>query len=287
MKCIEIFVYVCPIIIEKRLSIHQIIIICILAFISVPLGTFTVIKTINKLSRPPANTLVRAGDIELVDYIAPTRPQQVYNLMENQFPTNYYERVPTFYSGTPPSYKTVDQGYINSCLENENIIISDFIFIIFMFMFFLKIFLKMNSLYSMCILFLFSLFEIDFRDSFEWKFDSYGVKPKISYFKLQTLTKNVINLLESLKDDENYSMSLSYISSYKEWQDNKDKVRPLFIDNPIIINKESDPIIITQFIMEKLNEKAYFVTNWLFKDSSINSMDPVILAVTVAIKVKI
>ena len=93
--------------------------------------------------------------------------------------------------------------------------------------------------------------------------------------------------MESLKDDENYSMSLSYISSYKEWQDNKDKVRPLFIDNPIIINKESDPIIITQFIMEKLNEKAYFVTNWLFKDTSINSMDPVILAVTVAIKVKI
>jgi|HubBroStandDraft_1064217.scaffolds.fasta_scaffold06090_2 hypothetical protein len=143
-----------------------------------------------------------------------------------------------------------------------------------------------NSLYNISILIPFSLFEIDFRDSFEWKFDSYGLKPKISYLKLQTLTKNVINLLDSLKDDENYSMSLSYISSYKEWQDNKDKVHPLFIDNPIIINKESDPIIISQFIMEKLNEKAYFVTNWLFKDSSINSMDPVILAVTVAIKVK-
>jgi len=39
--------------------------------------------------------------------------------------------------------------------------------------------------------------------------------------------------------------------------------------------------------MKRLNEKGLFITNWLFNDSSINSMDPVILTVTVAIKVKI
>lgn len=40
----------------------QIIIICILAFIAVPLGTFITIKTINKLSRPPVNALNRTAD---------------------------------------------------------------------------------------------------------------------------------------------------------------------------------------------------------------------------------
>jgi DNA polymerase type B, organellar and viral len=146
---------------------------------------------------------------------------------------------------------------------------------------------KTNSLYTMSISIPFSLFEIDFRDSFEWKFNSYRVKPVISYFKIQTLAKDIIELLNSLKDDENYSMSLSFISSYNEWQENKVKIDPLFIDDAIIINKESDPILITQFIMKRLDDKGLFITDWLLKDSSINSMDPVILTVIVAIKVKI
>lgn len=145
----------------------------------------------------------------------------------------------------------------------------------------------MNSLYTMSILIPFSLLEIDFRDSFEWKFNSYRVKPVISYFKIQTLAKDIIELLNSLKDDENYSMSLSFISSYNEWEENKDKIHPLFIDDAIIINKESDPFLISQFIMKRLDDKGLFITDWLFKDSSINSMDPVILTVIVAIKVKI
>ena len=144
----------------------------------------------------------------------------------------------------------------------------------------------MNSLYTMSILIPFSFFEIDFRDSFDWKLNSYRVKPMISYIKLQTLTKDIIKLFDSLKDDENYSMCLSYIPSYKDWKDNKDKVPPLIIDNPIIINKESDPVLITQFIMENLDKKGYFIIDWLFKDYSLNSIDPVILTVTVAIKVK-
>ena len=93
--------------------------------------------------------------------------------------------------------------------------------------------------------------------------------------------------MNSLKDDENYSMSFSFISSYNEWQENKVKIHPLFIDDAIIINKESDPILITQFIMKRLDDKGLFITDWLFKVSSINSMDPVILTVIVPIKVKI
>jgi hypothetical protein len=142
-----------------------------------------------------------------------------------------------------------------------------------------------KSVYSASILIPFSFFEIDFRDSFEWKFDSYRDKHKISYLKLQTLTHDIISLLNSLNEDKNYSMSLSFISSYNEWKDNKENVHPLYIDNAIIINKESDPIIITQFIMNRVNDKGLFITNWLFKDDLINRLDPVILTVTVAIKI--
>ena len=62
---------------------------------------------------------------------------------------------------------------------------------------------------------------------------------------------------------------------------------PLFIDDAIIINKESDSLLISQFIMENLDKKGYFISDWLFKDYSINTMDPIILLVTVPIKVNI
>lgn len=108
---------------------------CVLAFIAVPLGTFVTIKTINKLSRPPVNTLVRSGDIELADYIEPTQPFNTFypnqfDLVRNQFsvlervsypPTYYSGSNPPFYrSGTLPYYQSVDGININCCLE-ENI----------------------------------------------------------------------------------------------------------------------------------------------------------------------
>jgi len=144
-----------------------------------------------------------------------------------------------------------------------------------------------NSSNSLSCLTPFCLFEINFRDSFEWKFNSYRDKPKISYMKLQTLTEDIIKLLDSLNDDKNYSMSLSFISSYNNWKENKEKVYPLFINDAIIVNKESDPVLITEFIIRSLNDKGLLKTNWLFKDHLINSMDPQILTVTVAIKIEI
>lgn len=50
-------------------------------------GVFVAIKKIKQYTRPPVNTLVRSGDIELVDYIEPTHPPQVYtnlDLLESQ-----------------------------------------------------------------------------------------------------------------------------------------------------------------------------------------------------------
>nr|YP_009487204.1 hypothetical protein [Russula abietina]AWB36106.1 hypothetical protein [Russula abietina] len=208
---------------------------------------------------------------------------------------------------TPPGYSQITDNLINCPLENT--INLDFVWLILFLtsiLIFTLLFIKYGKLklvlilklilifvihleseYSISFLIPFSFFEIDFRDSFEWKFDSYRDKPKISYLMIQTLTKDIKSLLNSLNDEKNYSMGLSFISSYKEWENNKEKIYPLFLDNAIIINKESDPILLTQFIMNTLNYKGLFTTNWLFKHNSINSMDPVILTVVVAIKIEL
>ncbi len=278
---------------------HQVIALCVIGFIAVPVGCFTIVKCINKLIRLPENTLHRRNDIELTDYIEPTQ-SYIPDLLNPQYPT--FERIttlaPTYQTGVvPPSYRTgillpyQSVEYINSPLElntwNFSLLLTILSIIITGFIFFK--YLNTKSLYNMSILIPFSLFEIDFRDSFEWELKSHqlNTKPTISYLKIESLTEDIIKLLNSLNDDENYSMSFSYISSYKEWVDNKKKTIPLFIDDPIIINKESDPIIITQFIMNRLNDKGYFVTNWLFKDDLINSLDPLILIVSIPIIIKI
>jgi hypothetical protein len=236
---------------------------------------------------------------------------------------NWRRTLPSYYSGgNPPPYQSVDRLYIHSSLENSfnlEIILLVFIFLCFLILwrmrnhrwfnyfmermiqfinismvirivliiFIINLLIFNNSFYSISIMIPFSFFNIDFRDSFEWKFKFYKDKPKISYLKLQTLTKDIENLLLSLIDDVNYSMSLSFISSYKEWEENKEEINPLFINDAIIVNKESDPVLITQFIMQSLNNKSLFITNWLFDDNKINKIDPIILTVTVAINVEI
>jgi hypothetical protein len=63
-----------------------IIIITVSLFITSTVGVYTAIRYINLNTRPPVNTLISSGDIELVDYIEPSsnnsldlvQPQQVY-----------------------------------------------------------------------------------------------------------------------------------------------------------------------------------------------------------------
>lgn len=368
---------------------HQIIAFCVIAFLAVPLGTFTAIKCIKKLTRPPVNTLIRShGDIEL-NFIEPSQPGHAYLPIDTLNPNymsyetyNWGERVssywsnrlpsyfsgqhaPSYYSGgNPPSFNSVDRGFINCSLEDN--INLDYILWLFLFYVFLLLIRKLiisnkiniekiitllllsglsiiylqfgllplaqiiiwinvfflsnfllginpdniifkvirataiivtiiiinslifnNSLYNISILIPFSLFEIDFRDSFDWKMSSYKVKPIISYLPIQTLTEDIIKLQHSLNIDENYSMSLSFISSYTKWQDNKEEITPFFIEDAIIVNKKSDPILITEFILKRLDDKKLFITNWLFNESLINSSDAVILIVSIPIIVNI
>jgi hypothetical protein len=89
------------------MSHQDIIIILITATFASTVGIYATIRYINLHTRPPVNTLVRSGDIELVDYIEPTYPNQVLHypdLFAPQFPI--YDRV--------PSYHTIDRININS-----------------------------------------------------------------------------------------------------------------------------------------------------------------------------
>jgi len=92
--------------------------------ISSTLGVYVAIRKTIQYTRPPVNRLVRTGDIELVDYIEPSHPQQAYthlDLLEPQFEINLdFSRV--------PSYHTIDRWNINCCLENS--INLDYIWII-------------------------------------------------------------------------------------------------------------------------------------------------------------
>jgi hypothetical protein len=57
------------------------------------------------------------------------------------------------------------------------------------------------------------------------------------------------------------------------------------LEDPIIVNKESDPFLITQFIMETLNKKR--IIDRFLDDDFINLADPVILTVIVPIEIEI
>jgi hypothetical protein len=99
----------------------NIIIIVVTATICSTLGVFVVVRKTIQYTRRPVNTLVRSGDIELVDYIEPTLPQQVFNypdLLEPQYAR--YERLPSYHTvDVLPSHYLADRGYIYSYLENS------------------------------------------------------------------------------------------------------------------------------------------------------------------------
>jgi len=114
-----------------------IIIVATLTFSST-VGVYAAIRYINLHTRPPVNSLLRSREIELVDYIEPTHPQEIYNypdLLTPQFPTHH--RVHSYWSSTPPSYHTTDGLNINSCLENA----INLDFILWLILFFIFIFI--------------------------------------------------------------------------------------------------------------------------------------------------
>jgi hypothetical protein len=75
----------------------NIIILVVTVTISSTLGVYVLIRKTIQYTRPPVNHLVRSGDIELVDYIEPTRPEGIYNypdLLDPGYPM--YDPVPSY-----------------------------------------------------------------------------------------------------------------------------------------------------------------------------------------------
>lgn len=240
----------------KMTTQHQIITICVLAFIGVPLGTFTIIKTINKLSRPPVNTLHRSGDIELVDYI-----EQGYSHPDLlQSPPRIYDRVGSYWSGwssNPPSYQTVDRFYINSSFEDN--INLDFIWIILLvFIIVMILFNKpINNFrissknistqeipYTKNI----STQEISYTKIYQQvhkgKYFTYGKHYSYVLFHAWTIfdIKNWISTF----DDIDYAVTVELIGeSYPDFNNNEPR---LILSWEFIVNKGSCPLLISTHI---------------------------------------
>lgn len=112
----------------------QIIIFCVIGALAGPVACLVVYKGVNKYLAPPVNVLRRRGDIELINYNEPSQPLQAYfpingelNSVTTHAPSYYSGTVPSYWSGTLPEYQSMDRIYVNSCLENENIINLDLI----------------------------------------------------------------------------------------------------------------------------------------------------------------
>lgn len=274
-------------------------------------GVFVVIRKIIQYTKPPVNVLHRNGDIELQEVIDPiqhinVRDVDLYSLP--QYPRAMVNNHLPIRWGNPPRYSQLSDNLINSSLEN-NINLD---FIVWVILFFISIlivtilirkygkekillisiiilFLKFGllakySMYHMSLLIPFSHFEINFRDSFEWKLKEQRPPHKIKWLYFQDLTKNITELLNSFEDNLDYSMNLSVVRSYTAWLENEED--PWRICDDIIVNKESDPLLITQFIISNV-EKRHLNTDYLLEDHAINQTDPAIKSVTVAIEVKI
>jgi len=67
-------------------------------------GVYVAVRLIKQYTSPTRNTLRRPADIELNDYIEPTRPQQIYHVdLEPEF--SLLERVQNYIPSLPPSYR--------------------------------------------------------------------------------------------------------------------------------------------------------------------------------------
>lgn len=89
---------------------------------------------------------------------------------------------------------------------------------------------------------------------------------------LKNLTVELTEFLVNLNDTDNYWVSLSFypnIDGYKNCEGIK-----MSISTPIVVNIDSSPLLLTKFIMNRLNLMIDF---YYLDDSIINSEDSVII----------
>jgi hypothetical protein len=95
---------------------------------------------------------------------------------------------------------------------------------------------------------------------------------KSSFFLIKELTKDITNFLNNLNETDNYWLSLSFYPRIEGYANNEGI--QLHISDPILINKDSSPLLVTNFIMNRLNMITEF---YGLDDSIINSRDSIIV----------
>jgi hypothetical protein len=249
---------------------------------AITFGTYAAVRLIRKYFPSPVNTLVRpGGDIRMVDYIEPVRGQQTFNytdLLAQPSPIHdripNYGRIPSYWSGNPPSYRTVDiincplEDYINSPLEDY--INLDYILILilscFLFLLIISILLRLNP-YNKWLLIIFLLYynsgdistafiaplsisKISYIDDLDIPaFPDFELE-KIKIFNKFTI-EETNDFLRELEDNESYLVELGFIPNISFWDIDAPQ---MLLSKPILINKNSSSTTITKFILERLDD---------------------------------
>jgi hypothetical protein len=130
---------------------------------------------------------------------------------------------------------------------------------------------KNSSIYSLSLLTPFCRDEIHFVHDFDVKSLNY-YKMNGSVFYLKNLTLDITNFLDNLNETDNYWANLTFHPDILGY--NIDDGIKLFISDPILINKDSSPLLLTQFIMNRLN---IMIDLYYLDDSIINSKDSIIV----------
>jgi hypothetical protein len=137
-----------------------------------------------------------------------------------------------------------------------------------------------QNIYSISLLIPFSKDKISFAHEFE--INSLSIyKLRHSVLFINDLTGDLIDFIDSLNEDDNYWISLSFYPTITGY--NIDDGMQLFISDPILINKDSDPLLLTQFIMDRLNRMIDF---YYLDDSIINNNDGIIIIKFTEIELK-
>jgi hypothetical protein len=104
---------------------------------------------------------------------------------------------------------------------------------------------------------------------------------KGSILYLNSLTRDLTIFLDNLSDNDNYWISLTFypdISGYA----NEEGIK-LVISDPILINKESNSLLLTKFIMNRLN---LMIDSYYLDDSIINNKNSVVIIKYTEIELK-
>jgi hypothetical protein len=128
-----------------------------------------------------------------------------------------------------------------------------------------------QNIYSISLLIPFSQNKISFVHEFEINSLSiYKVRHTVLY--INDLTWDLTEFINHLNEDDSYWISLSFYPTITGY--NIDDGMQLFISDPILINKESNPLLLTQFIMDRLHKMIDF---YYLDDSIINNNDAIII----------